>query len=187
MASIFVLPVIEIEGLRPLKPVDILTTNWKALALLYAVQGFLYSRLVVWLLSQLPWSLLWHFPGVQITTAINRKLPTLFWLFWLFSVSLDDFEKDFQKAWRDEFTLSQKRKVTDLVIFVGGNPMLVPIAFDKETPENNSDAETFKHLRMWYSWMQFKRGLGEMIIPRRLVRIDKVEVSVYPFQRRDCV
>jgi len=31
-------------------------------------------------------------------------------------------------------------------------------------------------LRMWYCLMQLRRGFSELILPRRLVRVDQVEV-----------
>ena len=69
-----------------------------------------------------------------------------------------------------------------VTIFVGDNAISVPIMFDKDKPARNSDAKTFQQLLMWYSWMQYKGGFGEVIIPRRLVRVDKVSVglSIFP-------
>lgn len=161
-----------------LKPVDIFTAHWKGLALVYAVQGYFSSGMFRLLLST-PLRLLWRLHGYPILIAINERSPTLYWLIRLYTLPLDSFEFEYRHTWQGELRRSHDDKVVDLNIFGGGNSMSVPIAFDKEEPENNSDAETFKQLLMWYSWMQFKGGLGEMIIPRRLVRIDKVEVSIY--------
>jgi hypothetical protein len=29
---------------------------------------------------------------------------------------------------------------------------------------------------MWYAWMQYRRWFGERVIPRKLTRVDQVEV-----------
>jgi hypothetical protein len=52
------------------------------------------------------------------------------------------------------------------------------VLFNKNDPTKNSDAETFRQLLMWYCWMQYKGGIGEVILPRKLVRVDKVQVGV---------
>lgn len=186
---------LHIQEHETFRSADIFTARWKALALLYAVHPYLYAGLRLfgwllyaglgpfgWLLLRLlrsPLTLVWEILGMLIMLVINEQAPTLFWFIRLYTTSLDEFENDFRQAWQDELMKSHNCKVVGLNIFVSGNAMSVPVAFDKEEPENNSDAETFKQLLMWYSWMQFKEGLGGMIMPRRLVRVDKVKVSVY--------
>jgi hypothetical protein len=75
--------------------------------------------------------------------------------------------------------LEAKGGTLDLQIFVGKDTFSAPILCKLDN--NNvctagSDAETFDQLRMWYAWMQYKRGFGESVIPRRLIRVDKVKV-----------
>lgn len=115
---------------------------------------------------------------MPLLSLTNERLPALFWLIHLYGAPVDAFEQDFLQAWEDTLVLRQDRKVAKVTIFVGGHSLSVPMPFDKDIVENNKDTETLKKLGMWYSWMQFRGGLGEVIIPRRLMRIDKVEVSV---------
>ncbi|KAK4543992.1 hypothetical protein LTR36_004766 [Oleoguttula mirabilis] len=48
--------------------------------------------------------------------------------------------------------------------------------FDGRDEKIGSDRETFEMLRMWYCWMQVKRGFGEIILPRTLIRITQVQL-----------
>ncbi len=43
--------------------------------------------------------------------------------------------------------------------------------------DNLVDSELFQQLRMFYRYLKIKRGLVELIIPRKLVQIDYVKVS----------
>jgi hypothetical protein len=121
----------------------------------------------------------------RLILGTNKHLPTkLFWSVYLrlaswelFHTTLTTFGDDYAQAWREE--LEGKGGALDLQIFVGKDTFSAPILCKLDN--NNvctvgSDAETFDQLRMWYAWMQHKRGFGESVIPRRLIRVDRVKV-----------
>jgi hypothetical protein len=120
----------------------------------------------------------------RASLALNRRSPRLFWTtylrlaYWgLFDATLTTFEADYAQAWREH--LEDEGGALDLQIFVGRDALSVPVLFNVGNGGNvttGSDDITLAHLRMWYEWMQYKRGFGERIIPRQLIRIDKVEV-----------
>jgi hypothetical protein len=90
---------------------------------------------------------------------------------------LTAFEADYAQAWRE--TLQTEGGALDLQIFVGRDALSVPVLFNKEVNGNvtaGNDRQTLEQLSMWYNWMQYKRGFGERILPRRLIRINKVGV-----------
>jgi hypothetical protein len=112
--------------------------------------------------------------------ALNKSIPDLSWLIHLCGTSLEVFETDYRQAWED--TLAREKsgsgEVVMVNIFVGKDSMSVPVLFNKSDATENSDAETFKQLLMWYCWMQYKGGFGEVLLPRKLVRVDKVQVGI---------
>ena len=64
-----------------------------------------------------------------------------------------------------------------------GNPVAnpvtdVPAAAMDDLPKGSIDDDptTFEQLRMWFYWMQFRRGLTEIVLPKNLKRIDVVKV-----------
>ena len=122
--------------------------------------------------------------SARLFLGTNKNSPWLSWTIYftfaqwgLFNSTLTTFGDDYSQAWRDH--LEAKGETLDLQIFVGKDTISAPILCRLDN--NNmctvgSDAETFDLLRMWYAWMRYKRGFGESIIPRRLIRVDKVEV-----------
>jgi hypothetical protein len=113
----------------------------------------------------------------------NKFSPRLFWTVYfiiadwqLFDTTLTTFGDDFTQAWRDYF--ERKGGTLDLQIFVGKDSFSVPILCKIENGvcTVGSDAKTFRSLRMWYAWMQYRRWFGERVIPRKLTRVDQVEV-----------
>lgn len=119
----------------------------------------------------------------------NGIFPKLSWTVYfslarweLFDANLTTFGEDYTQAWRDHF--EGKGGTLDLQIFVGKDTYSVPIwaKIENGICTVGSDAETFHSLGMWYAWMQYKRGFGERVIPRQLIRVDKVEVTmIQPF------
>lgn len=112
---------------------------------------------------------------------VNKQIsPKLFWYLHLYFTSLDTFETNFRQSWKDTLDSTKKGdgEVVMLHIFVENESMDVPLLFYRSDPTMNSDADTFRQLCMWYSWMQYKRGFGEVILPRPLARVDKVKVSI---------
>jgi hypothetical protein len=59
-----------------------------------------------------------------------------------------------------------------VLIFVENEHLDIPILSD-----NMIDSALLEQLRMFYRYLKVKRGLVELIIPRRLVRIDCVKVG----------
>ncbi|KAK1031552.1 hypothetical protein LTS16_017970 [Friedmanniomyces endolithicus] len=87
---------------------------------------------------------------------------------------METFTQDYLQAWHD--TLEARGKVVMINVLIGRNTLCVPILFDPNNSRIGSDQETFTMLRMWYCLMQLRRGFSELILPRRLVRVDQVEV-----------
>jgi hypothetical protein len=124
-----------------------------------------------------------HF-GPRLFLWLNKGHPRLSWTiycsfaYWgLFDTTLTAFEADYAQAWREN--LQAEGGALDLQIFVGRDALSVPILFNKEVNGNvtaGNDRQTLEQLSMWYNWMQYKRGFGERILPRRLIRINKVGV-----------
>ena len=118
---------------------------------------------------------------MRVLVIVNKQISAeLFWYLHLFLTSMDTFEMNYRQSWKDTLDAAKNgdSEVVMLNIFVGNESMAVPLLFDRSDATMNSDAETFKQLCMWYSWMQYKRGFGELVLPRRLARVDKVKVSI---------
>jgi hypothetical protein len=168
-------PLFDRQGLQA---ADIFTSIWRAMACFKAGHTIAW----IWPLSWLPtilFKVLWRYRGLQIVVALNKSIPELSWMMHLGGTSLEVFETDYRQAWED--TLAHEKngsgEVVMVNIFVGRDSMSVPVLFNKVDSTKNSDAETFKQLLMWYCWMQYKGGFGEVLLPRRLVRVDKVQVG----------
>jgi hypothetical protein len=119
---------------------------------------------------------------------INKRTPTLFWLIYLLITSTDHFEIDFRQSCEDNLH-SVRRSTQDVVtisIFVGDQSISVPVLFSKTYASENSDVETFRQLRTWYAWLQHNRGFGEVILPKKLARIDKVKVRTHQCKSFGC-
>lgn len=78
------------------------------------------------------------------------------------------------QAWCD--CLEGRGKVVHVNIFVGTDNLCIPTLFDQDNAETGSDRETLAMLRMWYCWTQMKRGFSEILLPRKLLRLYKLEV-----------
>ena len=119
--------------------------------------------------------------GAKLFLRTNELGPTSSWIcyfgcayFGLFDANLTTFGDDYAQAWREE--LEHQGNTLDLKIFVGKDAFSVPIRYNGNFIAGK-DIETFRHLGMWYVWMQAKRGMfSDNLIPRRLIRVDKVEV-----------
>lgn len=95
-----------------------------------------------------------------------KAIQKTWWLYYYAFATVDDFETNFLDAWQE--LLSTKKRVR---IFVGLDSLLIPIGSD-------SDTGTLRLLQMWYKCMQLKRGLPETVLPKAIVRVDKVEVPL---------
>ena len=84
------------------------------------------------------------------------------------------FEEDYLQAMQNR--LSRKGPVHRVSIFMGNEFLSVPILYDKVDTSIGNDRKTFQQLRTWYCWLQLKRGFGEILLAKRLQRIDKVDV-----------
>lgn len=166
-----------------LKASNIFTEGWRILAFVKATKLFMWVWPFSWPFAIL-FNLLWRFRRVQTLIAMNKISPTVSWLLHLYGTGLEVFETDYLHAWTEELkrTANGSDEVVIINIFVGKESMSVPVLFNKGDKTKNSDAETFKQLLMWYSWIQYKGGFGELILPRRLVRVDKVRVGVFVFE-----
>ena len=102
-------------------------------------------------------------------------MSVLWWLSYMLLYDLDMFETDYLQAWHDRH--AREGPVVWVNIFIGDESMCVPLLFDRSISRIGNDRQTFENLRMWYSLLRVKRGIGEVILPKRLVRIDQVGVS----------
>jgi hypothetical protein len=163
-----------------LKAADIFRKEWRLLAFARASMVVSYFWPIAWL-TLLPLYLVWKIGGMRALIVVNKQISAdVFWYLHLFLTSMDTFEMNFRQSWKDTLDAAKDgdSEVFMLNIFVGNESMAVPLLYNRIDPTMNSDAETFKQLCMWYSWMQYKRGFGELVLPRRLARIDKVKVSL---------
>jgi len=115
----------------------------------------------------------------RITIAVLRKWPnafitTIWWQGYLLLADEDDFEMDYIAAWRHKLEQSNNSGPAphDVYLYVENSSLKAPI------PTGPDDAATFRVLQMWYCMMQFRMGLGEILLPKRLTRIDRVQVGV---------
>jgi hypothetical protein len=170
-------PILERQGLEA---ADIFWKEWRILA--YAKSSMTLGWFwPFWWLPAILLNLLWRFRGWRALVVVNKQISAeLSWYLHLYFTSLDTFEINYRQAWKDKLDSSRTGagEVVMLNIFVGSDSMAVPLFFDRSDATKNSDAETFRQLCMWYSWMQYKRGFGEVVLPRRLARVDKVKVSL---------
>lgn len=67
----------------------------------------------------------------------------------------------------------------NVLIFVENEQLEVPLLL-----EGMDDSQLFKQLRMFYRYTKVKRGLVELVVPRKLVRVDCVTVSEYFVDRK---
>ena len=178
----------------PLKYVDIFTNWWRILVFAKCHYSNLVANTeILWIwpfLIYLGWTHI-GFPPIpfsRLLVYINKRTPTLFWLIYLLIASTDKFETDFRQSCEDKLTSVRRgaQNVVTISIFVGDQSISVPVLFSKTNASENSDAETFRQLRTWYSWLQHNRGGGEVILPKKLARIDKVKVRIHPCKGFGC-
>ena len=117
-------------------------------------------------------------PERHLVRQIRKKLSSrmlhaksdwpraLWWLIVYLTSRSEAFELTLVSHW--------ERQVSGrmLYVFVGGVHLKVPLV------EEMDDRETLKLLRMWYRWLLVRRGFVEVILPRKLQRIDVVQVPV---------
>ena len=101
-------------------------------------------------------------------------LGSIWWMAYSFIGDTASFEEGYLRAWYE--CLASEAPVTWINIFVGNRSLYVPILYDKVNQNIGNDRQIFETLRMWYSWLQLTRGFGEVVLPRRLTRIEKVGV-----------
>jgi hypothetical protein len=73
------------------------------------------------------------------------------------------------RAWAENAVNPQKTTL----IFVGDEELSIP-----QLKGDELDRTYLKHLMMFYLLLKMRRGLFEVIVPRSLVRIDWVKVSL---------
>lgn len=171
----------------PLEYVDIFTKWWRTLVFAKFILDYIVSctrNLWIWPLAlYLGWTRvgLPPVPFSGILVSINKKWPTLFWLIYLLTTPPNKFETDFRQSCEDKLSSvrSGTQNVVMISIFVGDESTSVPVLFSSANATESSDAETFRQLRTWYSWLQYNRGFGEVVLPKKLTRIDKVKVRTH--------
>ena len=80
---------------------------------------------------------------------------------------------DYVAAWRHKFEQSNNSgPALHVHLYVENSYLKAPI------PTGPDDEATFRALQMWYCLIQFRMGLGEILLPKRLTRIDRVQVGI---------
>jgi hypothetical protein len=98
--------------------------------------------------------------------ALNSRFDRGWWLIYFFLSNSKDFEQNYLNAWSQ-----MDENPSKLKIFVDNDTLEIDIhCTDKR------DAEVFKQLKMFYRYLKVRRGFTEIIIPKKLVRIDCVQV-----------
>lgn len=112
---------------------------------------------------------------LRVTTAAMRKWPyvftTIWWLLYQLFADVGDFELDYIGAWRHKLEQSSNSSPVEVHLYVENNYLKAPI------PTRLDDAATLRALQMWYCLLQSKMGTGEILLPKRLIRIDRVRVG----------
>jgi len=115
----------------------------------------------------------------RVTIAVLRKWPNtvitqIWWQFYRLLADEGDFEMDYVAAWRHKFEQSNNSGLAlhDVHLYVESSYLKAPI------PNGPDDSATFRALQMWYCLIQFRMGLGEILLPKRLTRIDIVQVGI---------
>lgn len=83
----------------------------------------------------------------------------------------ESFENAFGNTWSSKLA----RHCSSIHVFVDGKHFLALIPTKHDVLAEDDDAQTLELLRMWYCAHRLRRGLGELLLPRKLVRIDKVQ------------
>lgn len=178
----------------PLEYVDIFTKWWRILVFAKFICTYFFTftwTLWFWpLLMYAGWTCV-GFPRIPLSrmlVSINKRSPAIFWLIYLLITSTDEFETDFRQSCEDKLTSIRRgtQSVATISIFMGDQSISVPVLYSSTNASENSDAETFRQLRTWYSWLQHNRGFGEVILPKKLTRIDKVKVRIHQCKSFGC-
>ncbi|KAH8752362.1 hypothetical protein F5882DRAFT_484903 [Hyaloscypha sp. PMI_1271] len=112
----------------------------------------------------------------RITIAALRKWPNtaitqIWWQCYQLFADEGDFEMDYVAAWRHKFEQSNNSgPALHVHLYVENSYLKAPI------PTGPDDEATFRALQMWYCLIQFRMGLGEILLPKRLTRIDRVQI-----------
>lgn len=136
---------------------------WMLNSLLQLMERFTTERL--------PRIRLMSFSPLHVIRKLSWREATRFW--WqMYSCTSDvhSFEQNYLEAWAHKLTVS--RPPTQLYLFIGGEHIYAPMP----STRISDDAETLETLRMWYKLLQSRRGLAELLLPKKLTRVDKVKV-----------
>jgi len=130
--------------------------RWRHLALL----RLLTRTLTLFLIDGLRDFILFKVLIFCIKPKRNSFMIKLWWVCYFLLTDIDSFEQDYMQAWRDR--LESDGNVENIHIFVSRDHLQVPIlSIQNLALSNGLDRTNFYSLRMWYSWMQLKRGFGE--------------------------
>jgi len=94
----------------------------------------------------------------------HPRLHLLWWSLYFLLSEASDFEQNYLEAW-------SQRPTTFVHIFVGSDYLHAPL------PDDADDADTLKHLRMYYRLIRAQRSLLEIVLPKTLGRVDRVKVD----------
>ena len=113
------------------------------------------------------------------TIAFLKSWPSdgvtaIWWQWYQLLADEGDFEMDYVAAWRYKIEQSNNsgRAAQDVHLYVESHHLKAPI------PAGPDDEATFRTLQMWYCLIQFNMGLAEVFLPKRLKKIDRVQVGI---------
>ncbi|KAK4555744.1 hypothetical protein LTR86_006964 [Recurvomyces mirabilis] len=105
---------------------------------------------------------------------LNRKATNLSWSLY-FTIGYDKaFEQDYIEAWR--VRLASLGDTTAVYGFLGLQSLPMPVLFDPHDNAIGNDRATLEMLRMCFSLLQAERGFTELLLPRNLTRVDRVNI-----------
>ncbi|KAF2430613.1 hypothetical protein EJ08DRAFT_649430 [Tothia fuscella] len=142
----------------------------------------------------------WFWEKVGTRILLRSRTSRIWWIVYLLISDLNEFEQNFLNAWmlqdvhitasdataqsadeeesnagvrvNTEIGCRSLRPRTPVLIYVHEEPLEIPILF-----QDISNTELLKQLKMFYRYLKIKRGLAELVIPRKLMKIDCVEVD----------
>lgn len=98
-----------------------------------------------------------------LQTERHAALPWCWWFTYLLISDMSDFKQNYIEAWR-------QHQEQSIIISVSDHILMIP------TPHAVDDEVLLRHLRMFYRMIKVEQGIPGLLLPKKLERIDCVEV-----------
>lgn len=112
-----------------------------------------------------------------LKTKNPAQIHRLWWFYYLFFIDMNSFKQNYLEAWDQQHKQSTRFSPTfgphgpHVSLFIDDQILTVPI------PPEASDEIVIRRLRMFYRMTQVGAGLPGLLLPKKLKRIDIVQVS----------